>query len=275
VQGVRLADGSEIAGAAVVVTTGTFLGGVLHTGREQAPGGRVGEAPALGLSEHLRALGFTLRRLKTGTPARLDGRTIDWEDPGLELQPSESPLPRFTLPDEAPPPMLPQVALSPDVDWGGDARAGAGAAARVGDVLGGDHGARAALLPVDRGQGRALRRSRAPSGVPRARGAGHALGVPERVSTSLPAAAQAALMQTIPGLERAVMLRPGYAVEYDAVDARALDHGLGEQGAAGAVLRGADQRDLGVRGGGGARAGGGGERGAGAGGARAAADRPR
>nr|WP_293252016.1 FAD-dependent oxidoreductase [Nannocystis sp.] len=77
VGGVRLQDGSQIAGDAVVLTTGTFLGGVLHTGAERTPGGRVGEAPALALAEHLRGLGFALKRLKTGTPARLDGRTID------------------------------------------------------------------------------------------------------------------------------------------------------------------------------------------------------
>src|SRR5690606_12708770 len=76
--GVLLTDGALIPGDAVVVTTGTFLGGVLHTGERTTPGGRVGEPPALALSEHLRALGFTLRRLKTGTPARLDRRTIDF-----------------------------------------------------------------------------------------------------------------------------------------------------------------------------------------------------
>jgi tRNA uridine 5-carboxymethylaminomethyl modification enzyme len=109
IAGVRLRDGSTITADAVVVTTGTFLGGVLHTGESQTPGGRVGEAPATGLSQQLAAMGFGLRRLKTGTPPRLDGRTIDYDT--LELQPTEDPLPRFTLPDdvEPPPPILPQV----------------------------------------------------------------------------------------------------------------------------------------------------------------------
>ncbi|MEL6706606.1 MAG: FAD-dependent oxidoreductase, partial [Bacteroidota bacterium] len=76
VRGVALSDGSEIAADAVVITTGTFLGGLLHTGHDKTPGGRVGEAPATGLSENLRAMGFRLSRLKTGTPARLDGRSV-------------------------------------------------------------------------------------------------------------------------------------------------------------------------------------------------------
>ena len=85
-RGVILGDGARVAGDAVVVTTGTFLGGVLHTGAERTPGGRVGEPPAIDLAAHLAALGFVLRRLKTGTPPRLDGRSIDFsqcaEQPG-------------------------------------------------------------------------------------------------------------------------------------------------------------------------------------------------
>ncbi len=87
--GVRLGDGSEIAADAVVVTTGTFLGGVLHTGSSRTPGGRVGEAPASKLSESLAALGFRLQRLKTGTPPRLDKTTIDYG--AMEPQPGDDP----------------------------------------------------------------------------------------------------------------------------------------------------------------------------------------
>ena len=76
--GVRLADGREIAAGAVVLTTGTFLCGLIHIGEKQIPAGRAGEAPAVGLSRTLENLGLALGRLKTGTPPRLDGRTIDW-----------------------------------------------------------------------------------------------------------------------------------------------------------------------------------------------------
>ena len=78
----RLADGREFSAAAVVLTTGTFLRGLIHIGERQTPAGRVGEAPSIGLSRTLERLGFALGRLKTGTPPRLDGRTIDWGSAG-------------------------------------------------------------------------------------------------------------------------------------------------------------------------------------------------
>ncbi len=87
--GVALGDGREIRAGRVVLTTGTFLGGLIHIGDEKIPAGRVGEAPSLGLSRTLRRLGFALGRLKTGTPPRLDGTTIDWR--GLDVQPGDDP----------------------------------------------------------------------------------------------------------------------------------------------------------------------------------------
>jgi tRNA uridine 5-carboxymethylaminomethyl modification enzyme len=87
ISGLRLVDGRELWAAAVVLTTGTFLRGLIHIGEKQTPAGRVGEAPALGLSTTLARLGFVLGRLKTGTPPRLDGRTIDWAS--LEMQPGD------------------------------------------------------------------------------------------------------------------------------------------------------------------------------------------
>ncbi|MGZ6211745.1 MAG: FAD-dependent oxidoreductase, partial [Candidatus Binataceae bacterium] len=96
VTGVRLADGREFAAGAVVLTTGTFLRGLIHIGEKQTPAGRVGEAPAIGLSKTLEARGFALGRLKTGTPPRLDGRTIDWAS--LQMQPADDePEPFSTL----------------------------------------------------------------------------------------------------------------------------------------------------------------------------------
>lgn len=223
-RGVVLDDGSIVPGDAVVVTTGTFLGGILHTGPCTTPGGRHGEPPALALSQHLRALGFALRRLKTGTPARLDGRTIDPRH--LEPQPGDDPLPRFTLPDDAPPPLLPQVHCH--ITWTTEATH-----AVVRDNL------RQSAMYSGQVTGRGPRYcpSLEDKIVRFADRARHQIFLepegldtdsvyPNGISTSLPADVQAAFIATIPGLERATILRPGYAVEYDAVDARDLDHTL-------------------------------------------------
>src|SRR5215467_9556342 len=93
--GIRLASGEELACGAAVLTTGTFLRGLIHIGQETTPAGRVAEAPALGLSATLTGLGFALGRLKTGTPPRLDGRTIDWA--ALEMQPGDTPPEPFSV----------------------------------------------------------------------------------------------------------------------------------------------------------------------------------
>ncbi|MEX1365619.1 MAG: tRNA uridine-5-carboxymethylaminomethyl(34) synthesis enzyme MnmG [Nannocystaceae bacterium] len=236
--GVRLRDGSEARAEAVVVTTGTFLGGVLHTGERTTPGGRVGEAPATGLTQQLAALGFRLRRLKTGTPPRLDGRTIDTE--GLERQPSEQPVPRFGLPDDVrpPPPPLPQVDCH--LTWTHE---------RTHELI------RAHLHRSPMYSGRI--EGRGPRYCPSvedkvvrfAHRPRHQVFLepegldthsvyPNGISTSLPAEVQAQMVATIPGLQRAVMLRPGYAVEYDAVDARALDHRLAAHDIAGLFFAG-------------------------------------
>src|SRR5258708_26903277 len=87
--GTKLADGRELGTAAVVLTTGTFLRGLIHVGDRTTPAGRVGEAPAIGLALTLERLGFALGRLKTGTPPRLDGRTIDWV--AVDMQPGDEP----------------------------------------------------------------------------------------------------------------------------------------------------------------------------------------
>src|SRR5207248_1903448 len=100
VSGVATTLGQAFRAPHVVLTTGTFLRGVLHVGEQRSDGGRAGEAPARGLSASLAALGFPLARLKTGTPCRLDGRTIDYAS--LEAQPGDQPLPRFSLWGPAP-----------------------------------------------------------------------------------------------------------------------------------------------------------------------------
>ena len=224
--GVILADGSRVAGEAVVVTTGTFLGGVLHTGAERTPGGRVGEPPAQDLAAHLRALGFVMRRLKTGTPARIDGRTIAYDDPGVEVQAPEDPAPRFVAPDDDPPPLLPQVACHlthTTAETHALVREHLHASAMYSGAITG-RGPRYCPSIEDKVVRFAERERHQvflePEGLDT-----HSV-YPAGVSTSLPAAAQVALLRTIPGLANATMLRPGYAVEYDAVDARALTHAL-------------------------------------------------
>ena len=95
VTGVRLADGRELSAGAVVITTGTFLRGLIHLGERNWPAGRVDEAPALGLSASFERAGFALGRLKTGTPPRLDGATIDWS--AVEMQPGDDPPEPFSV----------------------------------------------------------------------------------------------------------------------------------------------------------------------------------
>jgi tRNA uridine 5-carboxymethylaminomethyl modification enzyme len=237
-RGVRLHDGAEVLGDAVVVTTGTFLGGVLHTGGRTTPGGRVGEAPATGLSQQLVALGFALRRLKTGTPPRLDGRTIDYE--GLELQPSEDPVPRFCAADdvEPPPPLLPQVhchITATTEHTHALIRAHLHESPMYSGRIEG-RGPRYCPSVEDKVVRFAHRERHQVFLEPE--GLATQSVYPNGISTSLPAPVQAAMVATIPGLQRAVMLRPGYAVEYDAVDARALDHRLAAKDVAGLYFAG-------------------------------------
>ena len=155
--GIVTGDGRRFAARAVVLTTGTFLRGLIHIGERKIPAGRIGEAPALGLSTRLYALGLAMGRLKTGTPPRLDGRTIDFD--GLEVQNGDDPpgpsrsSPRrsrrrrspATSPARTPRPTTSSSATSH----------------RAPMYSGADRERRPALLPLDRGQDRALRRARA------------------------------------------------------------------------------------------------------------------
>ena len=216
--GVVTASGERLAAGAVVLTTGTFLRGLIHIGERTMPAGRIGEAPARALAETLERRGFALGRLKTGTPPRLDGRTIDWE--GLERQPGDDPpVPFSTLTDRI---ETPQVDCR--VTW---------TTPEAHALI------RANLDRAPPYSGRI--RSRGPRYCPsiedkvvrfadrprhqiflEPEGLDDPTVYPNGISTSLPEAVQAALVRAIPGLERCAVLRPGYAVEYDHVDPRQL-----------------------------------------------------
>jgi tRNA uridine 5-carboxymethylaminomethyl modification enzyme len=218
VAGIVTGDGREIRAGAVVLTTGTFLRGLIHRGEEKTPAGRHGEAPANGLSERLLALDLRLGRLKTGTPARLDGRSIDWAS--LETQPGDdTPVP-FSF-------LTGQIA-TPQISCG------------VTTTTEATHAIIRANLhraPMYSGQIEGVGPRYCPSiedKVVRFAGrAGHQIFLepegldddtvyPNGVSTSLPADVQETFLRTIPGLEKVAIRRFGYAIEYDYVDPREL-----------------------------------------------------
>lgn len=222
VAGLRLEDGREIHAGAVVLTTGTFLNGVIHLGDTRTPAGRHGEAPAKGLSERLYGMGLQMGRLKTGTPARLDGRTIAWDR--LESQPGDDPpVPLSFLTERINTPQIAcgVTATSPETH------------AIIRENL--------ARSPMYCGQIRSIGPRYCPSIEDKVvrfadrethqiflepEGLDDHTVYPNGISTSLPAEVQEAFIRTIPGLEQVAIVRPGYAIEYDYVDPRELESTL-------------------------------------------------
>lgn len=219
VDGVVLGDGSRIGGRTVVLATGTFLGGRMFRGDERHEGGRIGERPARKLAEQLRALALPLSRLKTGTPPRLDGRTIDW----AQLEEQRSDVQPWTMSPMTERRLLPQIAC-----------AVTRTSAATHDLIRGGLDRSPLFGGAIEGQG--------PRYCPSIEDKVHRFGdrdghqvflepeglddatvYPNGVSTSLPTDVQAAMIRSIAGLERARITMPGYAVEYDYLDPRALD----------------------------------------------------
>jgi tRNA uridine 5-carboxymethylaminomethyl modification enzyme len=233
-QGVRLRDGREIRCGAVIVTTGTFLNGLAHVGEERYACGRNGEAPANVLGNQLRNLGLQWTRLKTGTPPRLDGRTIDWS----LFEPQDGdPVPTpFSFMTEKIERKQIQCHLAHTTE---------ATAKVIRDSI--------SRSPLYSGQIEGIGPRYCPSiedkFVKFPDKATHQIFLePEGLdthevyvngmSTSMPIDVQAAMVASIPGLENAEMIRPGYAIEYDAVDARELDHSLEVKSIPGLFLAG-------------------------------------
>ncbi|MCS0495136.1 tRNA uridine-5-carboxymethylaminomethyl(34) synthesis enzyme MnmG [Ancylobacter sp. MQZ15Z-1] len=219
VAGLRLADGRRLSAGAVVITTGTFLNGLIHIGDRQLPAGRMEEAPARGLSTSLARLGLTLGRLKTGTPPRLDGRTIDWAS--LEMQPGDSPPEPFsTLTERI---TTEQIACGITRTTPATHEVIRANIARSAMYSGNIRSVGPRYCPsiedkiVRFGEREGHQIFLEPEGLD------DPTVYPNGISTSLPEEVQAALLATIPGLERVVMSRPGYAIEYDHVDPRELE----------------------------------------------------
>lgn len=234
VAGVTTGDGRAYRCGAVVLTTGTFLRGVIHLGHEQTPGGRIGEKAATGLSGRLKQLGLRLGRLKTGTPARLDGRTIDWAS--CEKQEGDSPPESFS--------MLTTGIENPQIACG-ITRTTSSTHRIVQDNL-----ARSAMYSgLIEGRGPRYCPSIEDKVVRFADRDAHQIFLepeglddptvyPNGLSTSLPADVQDAIFASIPGLKRAKILRYGYAIEYDFVDPRELEPTLELKAARGLFLAG-------------------------------------
>ncbi len=228
------ADGSRIACGAAVLTAGTFLRGVIHVGLETTPAGRVGEAPSVGLAAALTRLRLPLGRLKTGTPPRLDRRSIDWE--GLAPDPGDAnPEPFSVLTKRIVNPQISCRLTATTPATHDIIRANLTSSAVYGGGLSG-RGPRYCPSIEDKVVRFAGRDKHQIFLEPE--GLDDPTVYPNGISTSLPAIVQQALLATIPGLEHARMLRPGYAVEYDYVDPRALSASLELTAAPGLFLAG-------------------------------------
>ncbi|WP_440409451.1 tRNA uridine-5-carboxymethylaminomethyl(34) synthesis enzyme MnmG [Neorhizobium petrolearium] len=222
VAAVELKDGRRFGCGTVVLTTGTFLRGLIHIGDEKTPAGRVGEEPSLGLSATLSRFGLKLGRLKTGTPARLDGRTIDWAGIGRQ-EADENPVPFSFMTDRI---VTPQIACGVTRTTDATHKIISDNIHRSAMYSGQIEGVGPRYCPsiedkiVRFGERDGHQIFLEPEGLD------DCTVYPNGISTSLPAEVQDAFIRTIPGLEKVSILQPGYAIEYDHVDPRELKASL-------------------------------------------------
>jgi len=234
VGGVALADGSEILAGAVVLTTGTFLNGIIHVGDQRAAGGRVGDAASILLAEQIAALGLTTGRLKTGTPPRLDGRTIDWDK--LETQPADEEPVMLSFLNKTPIARQISCGITHTSNATHDIiRQNLSRSAMYGGHIDGV-GPRYCPSIEDKVVRFADKDSHQIFLEPE--GLDDPTVYPNGISTSLPVDVQEAYVRTIVGLERAVITQPGYAIEYDYLDPRALRMTLESKAMQGLFLAG-------------------------------------
>ncbi|HAR50547.1 MAG TPA: tRNA uridine-5-carboxymethylaminomethyl(34) synthesis enzyme MnmG [Roseovarius nubinhibens] len=234
VRGVTLADGSEISACAVVLTTGTFLRGLIHIGQVSRPGGRMGDKPSVKLAERIDQFGLPLGRLKTGTPPRLDGTTIDWSD--LEVQPGDDDPTLFSF-------------LSSKVSARQISCGITHTNAQTHEIIEKNIGKSAMYSGRIEGVGPRYCPSIEDKIVRFAEKSSHQVFLepeslsdnviyPNGISTSLPEDIQHDYVRSIKGLENVTILQPGYAIEYDYVDSRALDSRLAVRDVPGLFLAG-------------------------------------
>ncbi|MGB3279905.1 MAG: tRNA uridine-5-carboxymethylaminomethyl(34) synthesis enzyme MnmG [Pseudorhodobacter sp.] len=232
--GVRMADGIELSAASVVLTAGTFLNGVIHIGDERASGGRVGELPSVKLAQRLADFGFARGRLKTGTPPRLDGRTIAWDR--LELQSGDECPTMLSFLSEKPSVRQISCGITETNEATHEiVRANLARSAMYGGHVTGV-GPRYCPSIEDKIVRFADKTSHQiflePEGID------DSTVYPNGISTSLPADVQEAYVRTIYGLEEAQILQPGYAIEYDYFDPRSLSPTLAVRGHSGLYFAG-------------------------------------
>ena len=220
--GLKTADGKVLKANSVVLTTGTFLNGLIHIGEKQIPAGRVGDAPSLGLSEQLLSFDLALGRLKTGTPARLDGKTINWAV--LEEQKGDDPPVPFSFLTEKI--TTKQISCFVTHTTERTHKIIADNISRSPLYSGQISGVGPRYCPSIEDKIHRFKEKSAHQIFLEPEGLDDDTVYPNGISTSLPEDVQAAFIHSMPGLEQVRIIRPGYAIEYDYVDPRELSHDL-------------------------------------------------